>query len=146
MKINKISMAIIAAASLMTAGPMAYAQSTNNAGGGTTAPARPRGGGALTIDAIDKAVTLTDAEKPKVQSALDDLNKGMQDARAADQSERRSKMQTARQSFDTAMKGILTPDQYTKFAAMPRGGGGRRAAGGAGGGAGGGNPPPANNN
>ncbi len=140
MKINKLSLAIIAAASLMTAGPIAYAQSTNATGGGAAAPAHPRGGG-MTIDSIDKAVTLTDAEKPKVQSALDDFNKARTDARNADQSERRSKMQTAQQNFDAAMKGILTPDQYTKFAAMPHGG--RR--GGANGG-GGGTPPPANNN
>jgi hypothetical protein len=95
------------------------------------APARPRGG-MVTIESIDKAVTLTDAEKPKVKSALEDLNKAMTDARAADQSERRTKMMAARDDFDKKMKEILTEDQYTKFKAMPRGGGRRNGGGGGG--------------
>lgn len=87
------------------------------------------------MESIDKAVTLTDAEKPKVQAALDDLSKAMQEARNADQSERRAKFADARKAFDGKMKEILTPEQYTKFQAMRparRGGGG------------GGTPPPAN--
>ena len=143
MKINKISMAIVAAASLLAASPVAYAQTTNNAGGAATPP-RPRGG-MLTVESIDKAVTLTDAEKPKVKAALDDLGSAMQAARSADQSERRSKMQEARQAFDAKMKEILTPEQYTKFEAMPRPGRRGGAGGGAGGGAPGGGAPPAGN-
>jgi Spy/CpxP family protein refolding chaperone len=102
----------------------------------------------MTVESIDKAVTLTDAQKPKVKVAVDDLTSAMQAARSADQSERRTKMTAARDDFDKKMKDILTPEQYTKFQAMPRGGrrgqGGGGAGGNGGGGGGGGNPPPAN--
>jgi Spy/CpxP family protein refolding chaperone len=142
MKINNISMAIIAAASLLAVSPAANAQApqTNNAGG-AAAPARPRGGG-MTVESIDKAVTLTDAQKPKVKTAVDELNSAVQEARNADQSERRTKMTAARDDFNKKMKDILTPEQYTKFEAMPRPG--RRGQGGGGAGGGGGTPPPAN--
>jgi Spy/CpxP family protein refolding chaperone len=140
MKINKISMAIMAAASLLAVSPAVYAQSTN--GAAAAAGGRARGGG-LTVDAIDKAVTLTDAEKPKVKAALEDYMTAMKEARTADQSERKAKATAAQDALNTALKGILTPDQYTKYEAMPKPKmGGRR--GGAGGGAGGGAAPAAN--
>jgi hypothetical protein len=104
---------------------------TNKPAGEAQAP-RARGG-APTVESIDKAVTLTDEQKPKVKSALEDWNKAMAEARNADQSERRSKMMAAREDFNKKMKEILTPEQYTKFEAMPRPG---RRNGGAGGGAG----------
>jgi Spy/CpxP family protein refolding chaperone len=143
MKINKLSMAIIAAASLLTVCPAVNAQTNEN--GGAAAPARrPRGG--MSVEAIDKAVTLTDAEKPKVKEAVDSLTTAMTDARSADQSERAGKMRDARDAFDKKMKEILTPEQYTKFQAMPRPGrrGGAGGAGGGAGGAGGGAPPAQN--
>ena len=40
----------------------------------------------------------------------------------ADQSEPRTKRTAARDAFDKKMKEILTPEQFTKFQAMPRGG------------------------
>lgn len=100
----------------------------------------PRRGGMMTVETIDKAVTLTDAEKPKVKDALEEYNKAATEARNADQSERRTKMTAARDALTKKMKEILTPDQYTKFEAMPRGG---QRRGGAGGGAGGGGNAPA---
>src|SRR5579862_4972296 len=111
MKINKISMAIIAATSLLAVCPAVYAQTppADNPPAATP-PARPRGGGGPTLESIDKAVTLTDAEKPKVTAALADLTKAMAEARAADQSERRTKMTDARNAFSKTMEGILTPD------------------------------------
>jgi hypothetical protein len=63
--------------------------------------------------------------------------KAMQEARTADQDERASKRTAAREDFSKKMKDILTPDQYTKFQAMPRPG---RRGGGGGAGAGGANP------
>jgi Spy/CpxP family protein refolding chaperone len=132
MKINKISMAIMAATAVLAVSPTMRAQSADTNKPAAETPARQRGG-MVTIEAIDKAVTLTDAEKPKVKSALEDLTKAMTDARAADQSERRTKMTAARDDFNKKMKDILTPEQYTKFEAMPRGG--RRNGGGGGGGA-----------
>lgn len=134
MKISKTVMAIIAATAVLGVTPAVFAQADTNKPAGEAQP--PRRGGMMTVESIDKAVTLTDEQKPKVKAALEKFDKARQEARQADQSERRTKMQAAMQDFTGEMKGILTPEQYTKFeASMPRGG--RR--GGGGGGAGGGN-------
>jgi periplasmic protein CpxP/Spy len=141
MKISKISMAIIAATAVMAVSPAVFAQADTNAPAAGAQPPRAGGrGGMITIEAIDKAVTLTDAEKPKVKDALDEYTKAATEARAADQSERRAKMTAARDALDKKMKEILTPDQFTKYQAMPRPGQRRN---GAGGGAGGGGATPA---
>ena len=143
MKINKISMAIIAAAAVMAISPAVMAQATNQAaGGGAGAGGRGGFGGrtnAVTVETLNKTLTLTDAEKPKVKSALEEYNKAVAEARQADQSERRTKMMAARTDLNKKMKEILTPEQYTKYEAMPGRGGrnGGRNRGGAGGGAGG---------
>src|SRR6185312_14118657 len=136
MKINKVSMAIIAAAAVLAVSPAVLAQTdTNKPAAGAQAP---RGGrGMLTVEAIDKAVTLTEAEKPKVKTAVEDYNKAVTDARAGEQSEMRTKMQAARADLQKKLKEILTPEQYTKYEAMPRGGGRNRGQGGGGGGGGG---------
>jgi protein CpxP len=133
MKISKISMAIIAATAVLATSPAVFAQADTNAATATQPPRAGGRGGMLTIEALDKAVTLTDAEKPKVKMALEDYTKAATEARSADQSERRTKMTAAREALDKKLKDILTPEQFTKYQAMPRPG--RR--GGAGGGAGG---------
>ena len=131
MKISKFSMALITVASLLAVSPAVYAQT--NESGGAAAPARPRGGMSVEaqMDRIDKAVTLTDAEKPKVKAALEEQRTAIQAARDGDQSEARTKFREAREAFNKKMKDILTPEQYTKFEAMPRMG--RRTGGGGGG-------------
>lgn len=138
MKINKLTMAIMMAGSLLAVTPAVHAQATNDTGSATTTPRRNRG--RVTLESIDKAVTLTDAEKPKVKEALDAYTTAMTDAANADQDERRTKMQAARQDLDKKMKDILTPDQYTKFQPLMQ----RGRRGGGGGGGGGGATPPAN--
>jgi len=148
MKINKVSMAIFAATAMLAVTPAVLAQSTNPPAGGAAAggaggPGGRAGRGQVTVEAIDKAVTLTDAEKPKVKTALEAYTKAIQDARGGDQTDMRTKMQTARTDLDKKMKEILTPEQYTKYEAMPgRSGrnGGRRGQGGGGAGGGGGRP------
>ncbi len=144
MKITKISMAIIAAAAVMAVSPAVFAQATNPpAAGGQM----PRGGGRtnmMTVESIDKAVTLTEEEKPKVKTALEDYTKAATEARQADQSERRTKMTAATTDLDKKMKEILTADQYTKFQAMPRPGRRGQGGGGGGGNGGGGGGAPAN--
>jgi Spy/CpxP family protein refolding chaperone len=147
MKINKVSMAIIAATAVLAVSPAVLAQTTNQAAGGAGAAAGGAGrmGGRtnmMTVESLDKAVTLTDAEKPKVKSALEDYTKALTEARQADQSERRTKMTAARTDLDKKLKEVLTPEQYTKYQAMPgrggrNGGRNRGGAGGAGGGGGG---------
>ena len=154
MKINKVSMAIIAATAVLAVSPAVMAQSTNQAPGGAAGAAGGAGGGrgarnALTVETLDKAVTLTDAEKPKVKTALEAYTKAMAEVQQADQSERRAKRTAAQEDLDKKLKEILTPDQYKKYEAMPRPGargqGGRRGGAGGGGagragGAGGANP------
>jgi periplasmic protein CpxP/Spy len=131
MKINKISMTVIAAAAVLALCPAVHAQTDTN-----KPAARARGG--MTVEAqmdrIDKAVTLTETEKPKVKAAVEKMIAAMQEARNADQEDRRTKMTAAREDFNKQMKEILTPEQYTKFEAMPRGG--RRGGAGNGGAAG----------
>src|SRR5215469_5792268 len=110
MKINKLSMALVAVASLLAVSPLAQAQETN-------APAaRPRGGGMSVesqMDRIDKAVTLTDAQKPKVKAAVEKEVAAYQASRdESDRSARQEKMKTAREDFNKSMKDILTPEQY----------------------------------
>jgi len=141
MKISKISMAIIATAAVMAVSPAVFAQADTNKPAGETQPPRAggRGGMQLTVESIDKAVTLTDAEKPKVKEAVEEFNKAIQEARSADQQDRRTKMGEAREAFNKKMKEILTPEQYTKFEAMPRGGRNRGGGGANAGGAGAGN-------
>jgi Spy/CpxP family protein refolding chaperone len=134
MKINKLSLAIITAAGLLAVTPAIYAQTSTDSGTNAPAPAHKARRGMMTLESIDKAVTLTDAEKPKVQSALDELNTAMQAARQADDS--KAAMQEARKAFNDKIKDILTPDQFTKFQAMRPG---AHHAGGAGGAT----PPPA---
>ena len=128
-------MAIIAATAVMAVSPAVFAQADTNAPAAGARPPRGGGrGGAITIEAIDKAVTLTDAEKPKVKLALEDYTKAVTAARdAADQTEQRAKRTAARDALDKKMKEILTADQFTKYQAMPRGG--RRGGQGGGGGA-----------
>ena len=140
MKINKISMAIIAAAAVLAVCPAVTAQSTNQAGGAGRG-GRGMGGrtNQMTVESLDKTLTLTEAEKPKVKTALEEYNKAMADARQADQSERRAKYTAAREDLDKKLKGILSEDQYKKYeATRPVRRGGRNGGGGAGGGAGGG--------
>ena len=75
----------------------------------------------MTLEAIDAALSLTDAEKPKVKAALDDWKARLQAVRqnlnSMTPTERRSSFQAANKTFDAKMKGILTPDQYKKFQA-----------------------------
>jgi Spy/CpxP family protein refolding chaperone len=144
MKINKLSMAIFAATAVLAISPAVHAQTDTNKPSGE-APARPRGGGMLTVESIDKAVTLTDEEKPKVKTAVEEYATAMKEARADGQMDR-TKARTAREDLDKKMKDILTPEQLTKYQAIPRRGGGGNRNGGAGAGApaGGATPPAAN--
>jgi hypothetical protein len=115
-----------------------------------TAPMLAQGGGGrmqMTPDAqvaaLDKAVTLTDDQKPKVLAIYTADAKKMADLRAAQDPDMRNKMMAMRTDENTQIKALLTDDQKPKFdaylASMPQGRGGR---GGGGGGAGTPPPPP----
>lgn len=74
------------------------------------------GGRAMTLQSIDQAVTLTDAQKPRVKAALNELtNTLMNVGSASDLPARQRKMQAAMRAYIAEMKEILTPDQYAKW-------------------------------
>jgi protein CpxP len=80
---------------------------------------------------LDEALTLTDAQKPKVKAALEDTQKKMQEIMAdssVSREDRRDKMQTARTEEGKKMKEILTPEQYTKYEEMRPARGGKKKA------------------
>jgi Spy/CpxP family protein refolding chaperone len=111
----------------------------------STVPMIAQGGGGggmrMTSDQrvarVDAAVTLTDDQKTKVKAIYDADMKKMQDMRAAQDPDMMTKMQAMRADENKQIRALLTPDQQTKFDAMPQG----RGPGGGGGGMGG--PPPA---
>jgi Spy/CpxP family protein refolding chaperone len=117
----------------------------------STVPMMAQGGGGgmrMTPDqqvtAIDKAVTLTDDQKPKVLAIVQESQKKMMDLRNSgeDMQTLRPKMMEIRTAQNNQIKALLTDDQKTKFdayvASMPQG----RGGGGGQGGPGGGGPPP----
>jgi protein CpxP len=103
----------------------------------TAVPAMAQGGGGggrmmMTPDqqvaAIDKAVSLTDDQKPKVLTIIQDSQKKMADLRNSgdDMQTLRPKMMQIRQDQNEKIKALLTDDQKTKYdayiASMRRGG------------------------
>lgn len=87
------------------------------------------------LDRIDKAVTLTDDQKPKVKAVLEDTDKKSQEIRrdsSLSREDRMAKMQPIMDAQDKKLKEILTADQYKKYEEMPRpgrGGKGKKGEG-----------------
>ncbi len=77
------------------------------------------------VDAIDKAVTLTNEQKSKVKALLEDDGKKMQALRDAQDPDMRSKMMDMRKDENEKIKAMLTDDQKPKYdayvASMPMG-------------------------
>jgi protein CpxP len=114
-------------------------------------PMLAQGGGGMRmtpderVAAIDKAVGLTDDQKPKVKAIIEADQKKMMDLRnsGGDMETMRPKMMEIRTQENTDIKALLTDDQKTKYdayvASMPMGRG-RGNGGGSGAPA---TPPPA---
>ena len=110
-------------------------------GGGAPGGAPGGGGGRgmrMTPDQqvanLDAAVTLTADQKAKVLAIYTDEQKKMQDLMAAQDPDARTKITAMRTEDRAKIRALLTPDQQTKFDAMPQGrgpGGGGAAGGGA---------------
>jgi protein CpxP len=83
---------------------------------------------------IDEAVTLTADQKTKITEIF---KKSAADMQAVPQEERREKGMAIMKATHDEIRALLTPEQQTKFDAMPQPG--RRGQGGGGGG--GGRPP-----
>jgi len=70
------------------------------------------------MDKLSQELGLTDSQKHQVQSVFSSEREQMRDVHkdtTLSTGERRSKMSDIRDSLDTKMKGILTPDQYQKW-------------------------------
>ncbi len=67
------------------------------------------------VAAIDKAVTLTDAQKTKITAIFEEDQKKMQALREAQDPDMRSKMMDMRKEENTKIKALLTDDQKPKF-------------------------------
>jgi len=82
---------------------------------------------------LDTAVTLTADQKAKVLAIYTDEQKKMQDLMAAQDPDARTKITAMRTEDRAKIRALLTPDQQTKFDAMPqgRGPGGGAPGGGA---------------
>jgi Spy/CpxP family protein refolding chaperone len=141
MKLTKTSIAVIAVTGLLALTSAVRAQTNAS----TNAAPPPKGGRGPSVEAqldrIDKAVTLTDAQKPKVKAVLEDQSKQMQGLRDLAPEDRRAKAQALREEMNKKIKEILTPEQYAKYEAMPpMGRGGKKGGGGGNAGGGGGEP------
>lgn len=86
------------------------------------------------VDRLDQAVgPLTADQKTKIKAIYDADQKKMQDLMQAQDPDMRTKMMAMRQDENKQIRALLTPDQQTKFDAMPQGRGGRGGGGGNGG-------------
>ncbi len=130
MKIHKISLiAVLAAATVLAYSPALRAQEKEK----KDAPKREgRGGGDFVkqrLDRLTEELTLTDAQKPKVEALLKDQAEKMRGLRDATPEERQEKMKGTREEMSKKMKEILTAEQFAKYEKMPapgRGGGGEK--------------------
>ncbi|HSU57524.1 MAG TPA: hypothetical protein VLT36_26015 [Candidatus Dormibacteraeota bacterium] len=127
MRTNRYSLLALALMGMLACSTVAFAQDNKEEKG--------KGGkrGMPTVeqmmDRIDQAVTLTDAQKPKVKAVVEETHKQMEGMADVPQDQRREKMQSIRADQDKKLKDILTPEQYTKYEAMPRGGRGGKGGG-----------------
>jgi periplasmic protein CpxP/Spy len=70
------------------------------------------------LERMSTELKLTDEQKPKVKTVLEESSKKMQGLRDVPQDERRTKMQEIRDEENKKLKEILTPDQQEKYKKM----------------------------
>ncbi len=124
----------------LTAAALVLTASTAMAQGGPPMGGAPQGGGQgfaqRQMEMLFKDITLTDAQKAKVDSIMTasreesmKLRQEMQAAGGPPSDELRAKMTAITTKRNDALKGVLTPDQQAVFAKnlenMPQGGGRR---------------------
>jgi Spy/CpxP family protein refolding chaperone len=122
MRMHSLRLALVAAA-LAATGLTAQAAPLQEA----PAQGRQRGGGGDRF----KDLNLSDDQKAKMEALMKEAReqRGSQQGPPSDAD--RQAMQTRRADMDAKIKGILTPEQYTKYQAMrPQRGQGQRPAGG----------------
>ncbi len=115
MKLSKTSLSLVAIAALLALAPGSQAQSTTNAPGGRRAGMR---GVEAQVTALNEHLKLTDEQKPKIKTLLEEQNKKITELRgdsAVSQEDRRAKMQAIRADTSKKMKEVLTADQFKKY-------------------------------
>jgi protein CpxP len=129
MKIKQFSLVpALALGSLMVCGNFAVAQDKADAPGGAPPPGgRGRGmpSAEMRMERMSKELELTAEQKPKVEAALKETDKKMQELRADTsiaREDRQPKMRAIREEETKKLKEILTADQFKKYEEMaPRG-------------------------
>lgn len=70
------------------------------------------------LETLSKELNLTDEQKTKLKPILEDAGKqmrGVRDDTSLTQDQKRDKMKQLRESTDSQINGILTPEQQKKF-------------------------------
>jgi Spy/CpxP family protein refolding chaperone len=114
----------LALGSLLTLNPAAFAQDATNtpppAGGPPPGPGMH--GRGPNFDTIAQRLNLTEDQKPKVKSILEEQGQKMRDLRQQSQDmsqeDRMAKMKSIREETDTKMKAVLTADQFKQWQEM----------------------------
>lgn len=117
MKLSRLSLAVLAASSLLSLAPSVRAE---DPAAPTPPPARRAGGGRMSAEAqlkdLTEKLTLTAEQQPKVKAVLEEQIKARQAARDLTTAEERpAKMKAMREENTKKMKEILTADQFTKY-------------------------------
>lgn len=121
MKLNKMILLMALAAGNLVAGSSAIGQDTTAKLTSMTTDATSHAsnmGSGSSMDKLAQKLGLTDAQKEKMQSIL---GSGRQQARDVRQDsslsteEKRSKLTAIRDSVNTRLQSVLTPEQYAKW-------------------------------
>lgn len=113
MKLTKISLvAAMVLGGLLACSNLALAQDASNGHG-------KKGHGTRGVDQrverLDKAVSLTDEQKPKVKALFEEEGKKMAATRDLSGDERTTKRREIMKEQNKKLKDILTPDQFKKY-------------------------------
>jgi Spy/CpxP family protein refolding chaperone len=122
MKLTKtFALAALVAGSLLAGNTALQAQDNTNTPPASAPPASGMKGRGLNFDAISKQLELTDDQKPKVKTVIDDLTQKQRDLRAdttVAMADKRAKAKELRDAATAKLKDILTPEQLTKWEKM----------------------------
>jgi len=118
-RINASLVAVMVVGGLVACSSLATAQEAK--------PGGKRGPGPSVeqrLDRLTEQLKLTDEQKPKVKTVLEEETKKMQDLRgdtSVSREDRMDKIQTIQKETAAKLKGILTPEQYEKYEKLPVG-------------------------
>lgn len=121
MNLNKmLVLTALAAGGLVACGSAFGQDATTNTPTAMTTNATPHTHGyrGANIDRLAQRLDLSDSQKQQVQSVLTSVRQQMRDVHedtSLSPDERHSKMTELRDSLNTKMQSILTPDQYARW-------------------------------